>query len=255
MEKTGILSGLKYPFRGLKFIFNHMSLVKYILIPIGINTLLYIFFLWFTLRNLGAWIDRFVPRGDAFYWEIIFYLLAVLFVVGVLVLVACTFVLIGNIILSPFNEILSEKIEFVYAGTGSEEPFSFAAAIKDFSRSIKAELGRIGLFAAGFAVLFLLNLAPGIGQAVYGAAAPLYTLLFLGWEYLDYSMERKHMTFTEKRKTVFRNMPTLLGFGAGTTLFLIIPFISLLAIPVCVAGGALLFCDLREADRLNLEKK
>ena len=75
----------------------------------------------------------------------------------------------------------------------------------------------------------------------------LLTLFFLGWEYLDFSMERWHLGFGAKRKLAFRNLGALLSFGAGAILLLLIPLLNLLAIPVCVIGGTLLICDLRDA--------
>lgn len=244
MEKPGLVGGFKYPFRGLKFLFVHAGMLKYVMIPISINCVLSLVFLCIAILKMGWLIERFVPRVDAFYGEILFYILAFLLVVAVFLFTVCIAVLVGNIILSPFNELLSEKTEFIYTGIKNDAPFSVIAVIKDFSRSAKAELGRIGLFVFGFLALLLLNLVPVIGQAVNAVVAPLYTMFFLGWEYLDYSMERKRMTFGEKRKTVFKNAMPLLGFGAGTMLFLLIPFAGLLAIPVCVVGGSLLFCDL-----------
>jgi CysZ protein len=89
-----------------------------------------------------------------------------------------------------------------------------------------------------------------VGTAVYAFAMPLYTLFFLGWEYLDYSMERWKLPFAGKRKVAFRNVGTLLGLGAGSAFLLLVPLVNLLAIPVCVTGATLLFCDIRNAGRV-----
>ena len=139
--------------------------------------------------------------------------------------------------------------DILHTGNKLDEPFRLGALAKDTVRSLKAELGRLGLFLAGFALLLPLNLFPPIGTAIYGGAFTVLTLFFLGWEYLDFSMERWHLGFGAKRKLAFGNLGALLSFGAGAILLLVIPLVNLLAIPVCVIGGTLLICDLRESGR------
>ena len=39
-------------------------------------------------------------------------------------------------------------------------------------------------------------------------------------------------------------------FGAGAALMLLVPLVNFLAIPVCVTGATLLFCDLRGLGRV-----
>ncbi|MHB8766960.1 MAG: EI24 domain-containing protein, partial [Deferrisomatales bacterium] len=111
--------------------------------------------------------------------------------------------------------------------------------------------GRLALYASGFALLLLLHLVPPpLGQLAYGAGLGLFTLFFLGWEYLDYSMERWQFGFGQKRRAALRNAAVFVGFGAGAGLLLLIPLLNLLAIPVCVTGATLLFADLRRGGRL-----
>ncbi len=242
--------GFFYPYRGLKFLLGRPRLLTYVIIPFGINTLLYGAFVWFVGSRFGGWLERLLPQGDAWYWAALSVLLLTLFAAVLLLVVVYTFTLVGNLILAPFNDLLSEKVERVYTGATLEEPFSLGALTRDMARSLKAELGRVLFYGAGFLALLSLNLVPGLGTAAYGVAVTLYTLFFLGWEYFDYSMERWRLTFGDKRKVAFRNGATFLGFGAGAALMLIIPLLNFVAIPVCVAGATLLFCDLRRLDRM-----
>jgi CysZ protein len=245
------IRGFFYPFRGLKFLLRHPKLLSYAAIPFAINALLYCLFVWFVGTRFGGWLERLVPSGDAWYWAVLFYLLMVLFALVLFVIVVYTFTLFGNLILAPFNDLLSEKVEWVYSGNRLDEPFRFKAFARDLRRSLKAELGRMALYLTGFVLLLSLHLFPPVGTAIYGVALPVYTLFFLGWEYLDYSMERSRFPFAGKRKTAFRNAGTFLGLGAGSAILLLIPLVNLLTIPVCVAGATLLFCDLRTAGRLR----
>ncbi len=242
--------GFFYPFRAFRFLFSHPRLWTYAVIPVGVNTLLYSLLLWFVANHFSGWLDQIVPRGDAWYWALLTYVAGALLAGLIVLAVVYTFTIVGNLLLAPFNDLLSEKVEWVYSGSRLEEPFSFAALARDTVRSVRAELGRLALFGTGFLLLLALNLFPPMGTAVYGVAAPVYTLFFLGWAYRDYSMGRWHFPFAAQRRLAFGNLLTFLGFGAGAGLLLLVPLLNLLAIPVCVAGATLLFCDLRSAGRL-----
>jgi len=242
--------GFFYPYRGFKFLFTHPGLLGYVAVPFAINTILYTGVVWFAGSRFGRWVDSLVPTGDAWYWSLLSYGLWVVFAAVLFLIVVYTFTLVGNLVLAPFNDLLSEKVESAYTGQRFEEPFRLGAFLADVKRSLLAELGRLALFGAGFLLLLALNLIPGLGTAVYGPVITVYTLFFLGWEYFDYSMERSRFGFGVKRRTAWRNVTVFLSFGAGTALLLLIPLLNFLAIPACVTGATLLFCDLRVAGRV-----
>lgn len=246
-----VINGFFYPFKGLKFLFSHPRLIKFIAIPVGINALLYSALIWYTQSRIAGWLESLMPTGDAWYWSILYYVLVVVLGSILLVLVFYTFTLVGNFILAPFNEVISSQVELIYLGGNiAEQNFSIKDFFSDMIRSYKAEGGRLLLYLAGFLALLLLNLIPVIGTIIYGFAAAIYALFFLCWEFLDFSMERTRMTFTLKRGFAFKNIFTFMFFGAGSAMLLIIPFINLAAIPVCVIGATLLFCDLKKSGRI-----
>jgi len=242
--------GFFYPYRGLKFLFAHPRLLGYVAVPAAINTLLYTAIVWFAGSRFGGWVNAWLPQGDAWYWSLLSYALWVVFAVVLFLIVVYTFTLVGNLLLAPFNDLLSERVEWAYTGRRLDEPFRLGLFLADVKRSLLAELGRLALFGTGFLLLLALNLLPGLGTAVYGPAVTLYTLFFLGWEYFDYSMERWRFGFAVKRRAAWRNLAVFLSFGAGTAVLLLIPLLNFLAIPVCVTGATLLFCDLRETGRM-----
>lgn len=243
-------ASFRYPYRGLKFLFCHPRLLGYVAVPAAVNTLLFTALVWFAGSRFGRWVEALLPRGDAWYWSVVFYALWLVFALVLFLLVVYTFTLVGNLLLAPFNDLLSEKVEWVHTGNRLEEPFRLGAFLADMKRSFRAEIGRLLLFALGFALLLTLHFFPPVGTAVYGVAATAYTLFFLGWEYLDYTLERWHFPFRAKRRAAFSNLGIFFGFGAGAALLLLIPVVNFLAIPVCVAGGTLLVCDLHAAGRL-----
>lgn len=249
--KVSAIQGFFYPYKGLKFIFSNPRLISFVAIPVVINALLYSLLIWYTQSKISGWIDSIIPTGDAWYWAILSYVVIIIVGAIMLVMVFYTFTLVGNFILAPFNEIISERVELIYSGAGlAEQSFSLGDFFSDMIRSYKAEGGRLLLYLGGFLLLLLFNLLPGVGTVIYGVVATVYSLFFLCWEFLDYPMERWRLTFRLKRSFAFKNLIVFIFFGAGSACLLIIPFINLAAIPVCVVGATLLFCDLKESGRV-----
>ena len=118
-------SGLFLPFKGLAYLFNHRGLKRYAFLPFILNVFLYgiaaLVFLWFLANweiSLVAW-DFWGPVGrwlsDAINWMG----WMVKLVVAMVAIAAAyfTFSAVGMVIASPFNDILSEKVEVVYCGS------------------------------------------------------------------------------------------------------------------------------------------
>lgn len=245
-----MLQGFLYPFRGLVFVARHRRLLWYLVIPVSLNALLFTAFLWLAVPRAWRTAAEYLPGQDTWYGVAIYYLAAVLLILVLAVLIIYAFTLVGNIILGPFNDMLSNTIERMYTGSGHEDAFTLKTALADILRSIRVEIGKLLMYLTGLVLLLSLNLLPLAGNILSGVLIVLYTMFFLGWEYIDYSMERWKFTFRRKRKTAAANAPALIGFGAGASLMLFIPLVNLLAIPLCAAGATLLFCDLRKHQRL-----
>lgn len=59
-----------------------------------------------------------------------------------------------------------------------------------------------------------------------------YTLFFLEWEFLEYSMERWKLTFRAKLRFALANILVFCSFGAGAALFvLFLPVLKCLSVP------------------------
>ena len=243
-------SGFLYPFKGLKFIFRHPELISLIAIPVAINTILYALFIWYASSKIGGWVNSLIPVSNEWYLSFLYYVSLFVISIFMLMVIFYTFTIIGVLILSPFNEIISERVESLYTGNKVVSTFELKGFVKDLIRSYKAELGRLLIYFSGFLLLMLLNLVPVAGTVIYGVLVTIYTLFFLCWEFYDYPMERRRFDFALKRKTAFKNIILFISFGAGASLFLVIPFLNLVAIPVCVIGATLLFCDMLKTDRL-----
>ena len=245
-----MIQGFFYPFRGIAFIAHHRRLLWILALPFSLNAILFSVFFWFAVPRAWTGASGFLPGKDTWYGAIVYYVLIAVLAVLLAVVLIYAFTLLGNILLGPFNDLISEKVERIYAGTGYEEAFSLKTVLADILRSIRVEIGKLLVYLAGLMLLLSLNLVPLVGSVFSGSLIMVYTLYFLGWEYIDYSMERWKYSLRLKLKTATANGSAFLGFGAGASLLLFIPLANLMAIPVCAIGATLLFCDLRKNHRL-----
>ena len=238
--------GFFYPFRGILFIFKHVRLMGYVAVPVCINTILFALLAWLVGTHYTGWLEQLLPSKETWYWAILFYVLLVLLGLVLLLVGIYAFTLIGNIILGPFNDFISEKVELLYAGTANDEPFSMKGLFSDILRSLKVQVAKLFLYLGGLIVLLTIHLIPVAGTVLYPVLVLMYTLFFLGWEYCDYSMERWKYSFRQKLRISLKNAFPFVGFGAGASIMLFIPLVNLMTIPVCAVGATLLFCDLRK---------
>ncbi len=235
--------GFFLAFRGARLLLHNPRLLKYIIIPFLINVTVFSLSIYFGLQFFQDVVARLLPQGEAWYWAIVFYVLWTVAVLVTLVLVFFSFTVVGNLIASPFNELLSERTEELLLGESAEEPFALGAFFRDMGRIWLVEIKKMACFVLVMAALLLLNLLPLVGSLLYGFLSVLLTLFFLAWEYLGFVHERKRQSFREQRQYLMRRKGLVLGFASGVLLMLAIPFMQLFCIPVAVVGATLLWCE------------
>jgi len=230
-------------FRSLRFVLDHPGLFKFVLIPFLINLIVFSGSIYLGFDLFNDRIVHLIPQGEAWYWAVLYYFLWVLAVVVTAVVVFFTFTVVGNLIASPFNDLLSQKTEKLLTGKKDEEPFSLKAFWQDALRTLAVELKKISLFVVLMLLLLLLNLLPGLGSMIYSVLALMLTLFFLVVEYMGFVFSRKRMNFGEQRRYIFSRKTTMLGFGTGILVLLAIPFLQFVCIPLAVVSATRLWCD------------
>lgn len=235
--------GFFYPFRGGRLLLKFPGLLRYILIPLVINILVFTGVVYFGFDLFNNVVTGLLPTGEAWYWALLYYLLWLVAIVVTAVVVFFVFTVVGNLLASPFNDLLSETVERKLAGETKEEAFSWRGFWREAWRVFVDESKKISVFVVVMLLLLLLNLVPAVGQLLYSVLAVLTTLFFLTVEYLGYAMNRHRLGFGEQRRFIFRRKFLSLGFGVGVMCILVIPFLQFLCIPVSVLGGTLLFLE------------
>jgi len=235
--------GFFSPFHAARFILDHRRLIKYLLIPFTINLIVFSLVIYLGLDFFNSFVSQHIPQGEAWYWFLLNFLLWIIAILLTAVLVFFTFAVIGSLVASPFNDILSEKTEAILTGRQVEEPFKLSAFLQDARRTLFDETRKILLFVLFMALLLLLNLIPVIGSLLYPVLSAGLTIFFLIVEYTGYTFTRKHLSFKDQRRYISKNKSLLFGFGTGLLLVLAIPLLQFLCIPLGVVGGTRICFD------------
>jgi len=260
-KPLSLITGAIYPLKALQLFYHNPSLRGYVIFPVIVNFMVGIF-LYFglllpglnqinkTVLMLDSKIDEWVANLPQWlhYLEILAnllgWLLRVGLVTGLLLIIGFLLLQFGGILGAPWYGQLSEKVEELQTGQPAVlPPQTLTSSIQDIGRAILYELKKIGLQILIGVPLLLLNFIPGFGTLLFtfGGIALASTIVCL--DFLDSPMERRRFRFREKLKMILRTFPASGSFALVCFGLVVIPFLNLLAIPVCVAAGTMFFCD------------
>ncbi len=196
---------------------------------------------YYLLKRLFS---RFV--ADTWYWQIVYYAVAVLS--GLVLLAVFFFVItrVASALAGPFNDLMSQKTEELVTGRPATAAVSSGGLLKSCLRSLGHSLKILGLYVVvivcGLPLLFI----PVVGGILFSAVCVLLSSYMFAYEYLGYPMDRRRLSFKEKRAFLRSKPVSAMGFGLGNVAIAMIPFMNLLLIPSAVVGGTLLYLDITE---------
>jgi CysZ protein len=237
------IQGFAYPFRAFGVIQRGTGLWRFVLIPILINIVIgAVLYSWLFVSGM-SWVDAQVaglPEWAA--W--LAWLLRGLLAVALLIALGYVLVRFGVIVGSPFYGQLSERIETQLTGTAPPaSPLTLAGVAYDIWRALLYELKKLLLVLAIGLPLLLIGLIPVVGQIVVIIGQILLGAWIAALDFLDSPLERRRLGFRQKLIMIRKGLPTTGAFGLVCFGLVSIPLINLLAIPLCVAAGAALFCE------------
>ncbi len=217
------------------YLITRPGIKRYVVIPLLINIALFtglFFFVRHFYHQLSVWILGFLPSW--LQWlEILLWLL---FLAGFFLVILYTFVIFANIIAAPFNSLLAEKVEHYLTGKLLPEK-SKNDFIKDIPRSIARQCIILGYYIPRAIVLLLLFFIP-----VIQIIAPIFWFIFNAWlmtlQYVDYPADNHRISFTKMRMVLYQKRVHSMGFGIGTLILTMIPFLNFIVMPAAVAGAA-----------------
>ncbi len=224
------------------------------LVPVIVGATIYYFlgsYIYGDVLNMGkAWIETSVNSNG--WGSFLYYIMIGILTIGFYFLLSWSFVLVVSGIASPFNDIVSRRVEKVLAG---EIPESISASLTRMSArflgTIVNELKKIAFIVTlsllALVVSFIPMLAP-IGVVISAV------LLAVG--FLDYSWSRHSMHFRDCLNDVRKHLFSY-GIMGGVFLALIsIPILNLFLLPFGVVYFTVLFTDRNIGIKnLGLEEK
>lgn len=208
------------------------GLRRYFVVPVLINTMVLIILSAYSWSRFDGWVDAimgwFPGWMSAIYWLI---WLVALIVVLVLLLFAFTF--IANLIASPFNAVLSIRVEALLTG---KPPVSEVTPLMILPRAVGREIVKFLYILPLLIGLVLITIIP-----VINVVSPILWVLFGAWmmaiQYADYAADNNDVSFRDLKARLRARRFQSLMFGLPAYLLLTIPIINLILMPVGVAGG------------------
>jgi CysZ protein len=232
--------GLKYPFRGILFIFSNPDISKIIMIQFLLNIITFIIVLSSSFYFLIRWLNTVISYKTGLYGYLFYYTSLTL---GVGLVIMTSMILSGvlsGLIGGGLNSKLSEMTEEIYRKKAHQHLVGFMEGIV---RDIGYELKNTLLIIAAFLALTLINLIPIVGFFVFSILSFIYSLYAISFKYWDYPMELRKFGFKKKLSAVWNSGGLFAGFGLSSLFLFIIPIVNFLVPAICIISGTLIFLD------------
>ena len=191
---------------------------------------------WLPVLEAGAWYTWLWIGPAQLALALLGYVLFIVFS-AVCIAAAC---LIANLLASPFMDALSARVERILTGSIVQSSEGLAALLRDAPRSLANEVRRLGFFLGVWALIFGFGVVVPGGQLVAPPALAVLTALFLPLEYSGFTLDRRQVSFRQRRAWVRGNLWTMVGFGGAAFVICLVPGLNLLLIPGLVVAGTLL---------------
>jgi len=233
------VKGSRYLIRGVGLL-SEKKLRVFVIFPLIINILIFSFALSLLFNQLPSWIDSWLSFLPGFL-SFLEYVLYPLFALTAVLVVYYTFSIVANIIASPFNGILSERVEQLVAGR-VVEPESLKEILAIIPRSIGRELAKLAYYLPRVILLLIVSFIPGLN-----IFAPILWFLFGAWmmaiQYCDYPMDNNKVSFKDMLMRLKKQRLTSVGFGGLVQLGMMVPILNFIMMPVAVIGATLYWID------------
>ena len=198
-------------------------------IPVVIGIILYMFlgsWVYGTLMDQGRLlIESYISSGSL--GEVVYWLVATIFTIVLYFLVNWTFVLIITILSSPFNDMLSSRIEKKLQGRELESlGSSFSYIAKNFLLTLVTEIKKVTFIIILSLVSFVFGYIP-----LLTPISIFISVMLLAIGFIDYSWSRHEVNFKDCLSDLRKNV---VNYGIGGAFFFIlisIPIVNLVVSP------------------------
>ncbi|MDG9668920.1 sulfate transporter CysZ [Hahella sp. CR1] len=218
---------------------QHPKLRVFVIIPLIINILVFIGFIWGMSAYFSGWVDAMVswlPDWLSFLRWLVWLVFAIL--VGVLVFY--TFVFVATLVGAPFYGLLAEQTQKLLTGKEVDEDTPWKQVIMNIPASVWREVKKFLYYlprALGlFVVTFVLSFIP-----LVNLLSPVLWAVFSSWimalEFVDYPADNNKRKIDDVIRFMRERRSRTLGFGLGVWGSTLIPIVNLVSMQAAVAGG------------------
>lgn len=245
MLKGNFLRGLGYLGEGFRLI-RQPGLRLFVIIPLVLNVILFGLLFYYLAGLFSAMIATAMGWLPEWAWlQTLDWLFWLLYGVVILLMLAYGFVILANLIGSPFYGYLAELTEKHLTGQEVISDDGWLGLLKDTPRMLWREVQKIAYYLPRALVLVILGIIP-----VVNLVAAAVWILFNGWmmalQYVDYPADNHKVSFGRLRKDLAASRLSALGFGLPVALAAMVPVLNLVVVPAAVCGAAAYW--VRESD-------
>ncbi|NIH19486.1 sulfate transporter CysZ [Morganella morganii] len=234
------LSGFAYVAQGWRLMMRP-GIRAFVILPLLANIVVMGGALWWLFSQFGGWMTWLMDKVPG-WLQWLDYLIWPVAVISVLLIFSYFFSTVANIIASPFNGWLSEKLEAELTGRPAPDQ-GWADLMKDIPRILKREVVKLLYYIPRAIILLILFFIPGVGQTI----APVLWFIFGAWmmsvQYGDFPFDNHKVSFPDMKRTLRRDNMTNLQFGSLVSVLTMIPFVNLFIMPAAVCGATALWVD------------
>lgn len=238
---TGFWRGFWAPLNALKMIAGSPRLMSLVAVPLAVNIALYTLFFVYGANTLTSLVASFSTHYAQTLppWLLSISTVSIK-IMGWLVLAlaaALSFTFISGLIAAPFNDSLSRAtMQIRLKQTGAAFPTPGHAP--NIGATVRLELKRMVILILGGASAALLSIIP-----LMQLPALMLGSLLVSFEYFGYPIAHRSSSLFPVFGFTLKHPSVSLGFGCFLLLMMVLPFASLIYIPLAVVGGTTLYAD------------
>lgn len=234
----------------ISFILKDPVNFLFALIPVLIGLAAYYFvgmnFYEYVMREGQAYINSYI-QAESTWGAIVYYVLAAVLTVILFFVVNWTFVIFVSIIASPFNDMLSSRIEKKMLGQKLETlSESFGRMIRKILWTLWNEVKKILVIVVIASIGLVFSYIPFLTPISF-----LISALLLASQFIDYSWSRHNYTIGKILSDLRKNVFSYTLMGVVFFVFVSIPLLNILVPPLATSYFTVLFLELNGREDKN----
>lgn len=231
-----LFRGMSYLRQGLQLI-REPVLRRFVIIPLLLNLVVFVALFAGLYHGFTLLIPMVMGWLPEWAWlQALDWLFWLIYGGVVVLLMAYGFVILANLIGSPFYGYLAELTEKKLTGQDIVTDDSWRQILADVPRALWRELHKIAYYLPRALLLLIISLIPVvnlIGAALWFA----FNSWMMALQYVDYPSDNHRETFRELKRFLGATRLSAFGFGVPVALGAMIPILNLVIVPAAVCGG------------------